>query len=129
APELVRIERWLNSDGFKIADQKGKVVVLHFWTFDCINCRHNLPIYNRWYHDFDKGRVQFVGVHTPETRHEADLDALRSRIKRLGIEYPVAVDDQRSTWNAYENRYWPSIYLIDKHGRVRYRWEGELEYR
>src|SRR5690349_9805401 len=70
APELTQIDHWINSEGLKLADQRGKVVVLHFWTFGCINCQHNLPYYNRWQSDFAKDDVQIIGVHTPETSVE-----------------------------------------------------------
>ncbi len=110
APELARITQWINSKPLALKDLRGKVVVLHFWTFGCINCQHNLPYYNRWRTDFAKDDVQIIGVHTPETTGEADEKNVRKR-------------------EAYKNRYWPSIYLIDKQGQVRYRWDGELEYR
>jgi peroxiredoxin len=127
APELVGIARWVNSDGMKVADLRGKVVVLHFWTFGCINCQHNLPLYNQWFADFAKDDVQIIGIHTPETTGEGDLEAVAANVQKLGIKYPVAVDNERATWDTYGNRYWPSIYLIDKQGRIRYRWDGELE--
>lgn len=128
APELAEIDQWINSDGLKLADQKGKVVVLHFWTFGCINCQHNLPYYNTWQADFAKKGVRIIGVHTPETSVEADPKNVRKEVKKLKIEYPVAVDGKGATWKAYQNRFWPSVYVIDKQGKIRYRWEGELEY-
>jgi thiol-disulfide isomerase/thioredoxin len=128
APELVGITRWINSDALTFDGQKGKVVVLHFWAFSCINCQRNLPYYNKWRKDFPEDKVQIIGVHTPETAQEADLDNVVNQVKRQGITYPIAVDNDRATWEAYQNRYWPSVYLIDKHGRMRARWEGELEY-
>jgi thiol-disulfide isomerase/thioredoxin len=128
APELTGVGHWINSDGLQLAGQKGKVVVLHFWTFGCINCQRNLPYYNKWREDFAKDDVRIVGIHTPETSREADLENVAEQVKKLGIKYPVAVDNQSSTWRAYENHYWPSIYLIDKQGTIRYRWDGELEY-
>lgn len=128
APELAEIESWLNSEGFQLGDLKGKVTILHFWTYGCINCKRNLPTYNKWYREFPKERVQMVGIHTPEFPREKDLPTIAAQVKQLGIEYPVAIDNQGATWRAYENRYWPCIYLIDKQGKVRYRWEGELEY-
>jgi peroxiredoxin len=128
APELTQIDRWINSDGLKLADQKGKVVVLHFWTYACINCQHNLPYYNKWQEDFAKEDVQIIGVHTPETNGEADPKNVSAEIKKLNIKFPVAVDLDSATWKAYDNHYWPSIYLIDKQGLIRYRWDGELEY-
>jgi peroxiredoxin len=128
APQFAGISQWLNSKPLTIESQRGKVVVLHFWTFDCINCQHNLPYYSRWRHDFAEKDVQIIGVHTPETSDEADAQQVASHVKQLGIEYPVAIDGNRATWAAYNNRVWPSVYLIDKQGRIRYRWDGELEY-
>lgn len=128
APEPVGITRWINSDPLTLESQRGKVVVLHFWTFGCINCQHNLPYYNQWREDFPAGSLQIVGVHTPESSGEADIESVVAHVKQLGIIYPVAVDNERATWQAYKNRYWPSIYLIDKTGRVRSHWDGELEY-
>jgi thiol-disulfide isomerase/thioredoxin len=120
APQLVGISHWLNSDRLTLESQRGKVVVVHFWTFGCINCQHNLPYYNGWRHDFSEKEVQIIGIHTPETTDEADEKQVASHINQFGIQYPVAVDGGRATWEAYNNRYWPSIYLIDKQGRIRY---------
>jgi len=128
APPIMGIGQWINSKPLALKDQLGKVVVVHFWTFGCINCRRNLPYYNSWRKDFAEREVQIIGVHTHESAHEADNDQVALQIKELGIKYPVAVDNDRATWKAYENRYWPGIYLIDKQGRVRFRWDGELEF-
>jgi thiol-disulfide isomerase/thioredoxin len=129
APELASIASWSNSDPITLADQKGKIVMLHFWAFSCINCQRNLPHYNQWRKDFAEDKVQIIGVHTPETADEADVSNVAVQVKKRGIKYPVAVDSDAATWKAYENRYWPTVYLIDQQGRVRYRWEGELEYK
>jgi thiol-disulfide isomerase/thioredoxin len=128
APELVGITQWINSKPLALEKLKGKVVVLHFWTFGCINCRHNLPYYNAWRTDFSNDQLEIIGVHTPETALEGDAKLVATRVKELGIKYPVAIDSDYATWKAYKNRYWPRIYLIDKRGRVRFRWDGELEY-
>ena len=129
AAELTGIGEWMNSDGITLAGQKGKVVVLHFWAFSCINCQRNLPRYNQWRKDFAAEKVAIIGVHTPETAAEADPQNVAAQVKKRNITYPVAIDKDGATWKAYENRYWPTVYLIDKQGRLRYRWEGELEYR
>ncbi len=129
APQLTEIADWINSDGLTLADQQGKVVVLHFWAFGCINCQRNLPRYNAWQKDFAQDQVQIIGVHTPETADEADSEKLAAQIRKRRIAYPVAVDRSAATWKAYENRFWPTVYVIDRRGRIRYRWEGELEYR
>jgi thiol-disulfide isomerase/thioredoxin len=112
-----------------LKELRGKVVVLHFWTFGCINCQRNLPYYNAWATDFAKDPLVIVGVHTPESKHEADSTALSEQIKQRKIEYPVVADPMSATWKAYNNRFWPAIYLIDKQGRIRQRWEGELEFK
>ncbi len=127
APELAGIKGWENSKGGKLADLKGQVVVVHFWTFGCINCQRNLPIYNAWQRDFGGKGLQIIGIHTPETADEAKTANIAEQIKNRGIEYPVAVDTEGATWKAFGNRYWPAIYLIDRDGKVRFRWEGELE--
>ena len=127
APELTQIDHWINSEGLKLADQRGKVVVLHFWTFGCINCQRNLPIYDAWQRDFSGKDVQIIGVHTPETDDEAKTEKIVAQVKKRHIEYPVAFDRDGDSWRAYGNRYWPAVYLIDRHGKVRFRWEGELE--
>jgi thiol-disulfide isomerase/thioredoxin len=128
APPFAGVSRWLNTNPLTIESQRGKVVVLHFWTFGCVNCQHNLPYYNRWRHDYAEKDVQIIGVHTPETTDEADAQQVAAHVKQLGIEYPVAIDGDHATWDAYKNRVWPSIFLIDKRGRIRDRWDGELEY-
>src|SRR5882672_9122049 len=86
APELTQIDQWINSKGLTLTSLKGKVVVLHFWTFECINCRHNLPYYNKWQSDFARDDVQIIGVHTPETSAEADPKNVSDQVKKLGIE-------------------------------------------
>ena len=103
--------------------------MLHFWTFGCINCQRNLPHYNKWQQEFAGHDVQLIGIHTPESAEESDPANVEASVKELGIKYPVAVDNDQATWQAYANRYWPSIYVIDKQGKVAYRWDGELEFR
>jgi thiol-disulfide isomerase/thioredoxin len=130
APELTG-DAWLNvPNGIRLtlASRKGKVTILHFWTFDCINCKHNLPAYSRWQKQFAAKGVLVIGVHTPETEAEHNLANVIRKVKELGITYPVLVDSARENWKHWQQRMWPTIYLIDKRGMVRYGWEGELEY-
>jgi thiol-disulfide isomerase/thioredoxin len=130
APELVG-GPWVNTPknvSVKLAGRKGKVTVVEFWTFGCINCRHNLPIYARWQKRFEKQDVVILGVHTPETDEEKVAGNVIRKVKSLGITYPVLLDQNGANWNRWSQQYWPTVYLIDKKGRVRYRWEGELEY-
>ncbi|MCX6914452.1 MAG: redoxin domain-containing protein [Verrucomicrobiota bacterium] len=130
APELTG-DSWLNlpkGSRLSIAILKGRVTIVHFWTFGCINCKRNLPAYSRWWKRFaDKG-VVVIGIHTPETEAERDPANVAKKVKELGIGYPVLLDAEHQNWNRWQQRIWPAIYLIDKQGRVRYLWEGELEY-
>jgi hypothetical protein len=89
----------------------------------------NYPWYKGWHDDLEKKGVTVIGVHTPETAGEADLDKVRQKVKDNGMAYPIAIDNAAKTWQAYGNQYWPSIYLIDKRGFVRYRWDGELNWK
>jgi peroxiredoxin len=129
APELRGIDEWINSKPTSLADLKGKVVVLHFWTFGWINCIRNYPWYTGWHKDFAKQGLTVIGVHTPETDEEKKIEEIRKKIKDNDIEYPVAVDGSGKSWQAWENHYWPAVYLIDKKGDVRYRWDGELNWK
>jgi thiol-disulfide isomerase/thioredoxin len=117
---------WLNTDK-PITFEKGKVYVVHFWTFGCINCKRNLPAYDRWVKHFGKD-VTFIGVHTPETESEKKFENVKDAVKRYGITYPVLFDPKSENWNRWQQQWWPTVYLIDKQGRVRYYWMGELEW-
>jgi thiol-disulfide isomerase/thioredoxin len=128
APNFVGINAWLNSDPLNIADLRGKVVLVDFWTFACINCIRTLPHVTRLYHTYkDKGLV-IVGIHTPEFPFEKATSNVQAAIKRFGIRYPVAQDNEFSTWNAYRNRYWPAQYIIDKSGKIVFEHAGEGQY-
>ena len=130
APELTG-DSWFNlpkGGKLSLASRKGKVTVVHFWTFACINCKHNLAAYDRWWRRFaDKG-VVVIGIHTPETEAERDPATVARKVRELGITYPVLLDPEHQNWNRWQQRVWPAIYLIDKQGRARYLREGELEY-
>ncbi len=131
APELTG-KLWLNlpsGSALSLASRKGKVTILHFWTYGCINCRRNLPAYDRWHKRFASKGVLVIGIHSPETEAERNPSNVEKKVKELGIAYPVLVDSERQNWNRWQQRAWPAICLIDKQGRVRYGWEGELEYR
>jgi len=122
---------WLNTPGktpIKLASRKGKVTIVHFWTFGCINCKRNLPAYNRWQKQFEKQGVVIIGVHTPETEYERSLSNVETHLKKLEVTYPVLLDNEGSNWQRWGQQIWPTVYLLDKWGRVRYRWIGELEY-
>ncbi|MEI2454426.1 MULTISPECIES: thioredoxin family protein [Lysobacter] len=128
APEFVGIDRWINSPPLTLAGLRGKVVLVEFWTYACINCIHVTPHVNEWHRRYrDRGLV-VVGVHTPEYEEERRPANVQAAVKRYAIEYPVALDNDYRTWNAYRNRFWPALYLIDRQGRVVYRHIGEGGY-
>jgi peroxiredoxin len=128
APEFARSTTWLQSKPLTMASLRGQVVVVHFWTFGCINCIHNYPAYKAWHEQYGGKGVTVIGIHTPEFEGEADVDRVRAKAKQNGLKFPVAVDNDKENWKNWDNRYWPSVYLIDKKGQVRYRWEGELDW-
>lgn len=128
APEFAGIERWFNSAPLQLADLKGKVVLVEFWTYSCINCIHVTPHVKEWYRRYRDQGLVVVGVHTPEYEEEHDPAQVQAAIERFGIEYPVAQDNGYRTWEAYGNRYWPAAYLIDREGRIVYRHYGEGAY-
>ena len=128
APDFTGTGAWLNSAPLDLKQLRGKVVLVEFWTFDCINCAHTVPYVKDWYARYrDKGLV-VVGVHTPEYPFERDTGNLKKALARFGIQYPVVQDNQYATWNAYGNQYWPALYLIDKNGKVVYTRVGEGHY-
>jgi thiol-disulfide isomerase/thioredoxin len=127
APEFTGVTDWINSGPLKLADQKGKVVVVHFWTNGCINCIHNYPHYRAWQDKYkDEKNLLIIGVHTPEFEPEKNVDRIKERMAKNKLTFAVAVDNEGANWIAWGNQYWPCIYLIDKTGTVRHRWEGEL---
>jgi peroxiredoxin len=128
APELTDVATWINSPGLTLASQRGKVVLLHFFTSDCGNCINNFAAYNRWFQAYNPNEVAMVGIHRPESDHERPVDRVREKITKHSIAYPVAVDNDSKNWNLWANHVWPSIYLIDRAGFVRYWWYGELNF-
>jgi thiol-disulfide isomerase/thioredoxin len=128
APDFAGIDTWINSAPLTLAQLRGKVVLVDFWTFACGNCINTLPSVKSWHAKYkDKGLV-VVGVHTPEFPFEQDTNNVKRAVERFGITYPVAQDNRYATWAAYGNQYWPAFYLIDKHGRVAYTHVGEGDY-
>jgi thiol-disulfide isomerase/thioredoxin len=107
---------------------RGKVVLIDFWTYSCINCLRTLPHLKAWYARYHRDGFEIVGVHTPEFAFEHSLSNVRSACKRLGVTYPVALDNDYGTWNAYANQYWPAEYLVDRRGHIRRVHFGEGEY-
>ncbi|MBP0588686.1 thioredoxin family protein [Paraburkholderia sp. LEh10] len=128
APEFTGIDKWLNSQPLTLQQLRGKVVLVDFWTYTCINCIHTLPETEGWYQKYkDKGLV-VIGVHTPEYGFERETKNVSAAIAQYGLHYPVAQDNHYATWNAYGNQYWPAFYLIDKKGNVVYSHYGEGDY-
>jgi thiol-disulfide isomerase/thioredoxin len=128
APELTNTT-WLNVDSpLRLANLRGKVVLLDMWTFDCINCQHVLPALKGWHDQYANKGLVIIGNHYPEFSHEADLNNLKAAVAQNGILYPVAQDNDGKTWTAYRNQYWPTMYLIDKKGHIRYVHIGEGAY-
>ena len=127
APELTGVTDWVNAKPLTLADQKGKVVVLHFWTNGCVNCVNNYPHYRAWQDKYkDSKELLLLGVHTPEFDGEKDVARIKERMTKHKLTFAVAVDNDMATWKAWGNRYWPCVYVVDKAGNVRHRWEGEL---
>jgi cytochrome c biogenesis protein CcdA/thiol-disulfide isomerase/thioredoxin len=131
APDFTGIKAWLNTpDGapLTLARLRGKVVLVDFWTYSCINCLRTLPYLEAWYRTYAKDGFVIIGVHTPEFAFEHEVSNIREATHEYGVRYPVAVDNDYGTWNAYGNQYWPAEYLIDARGHVREAKFGEGEY-
>jgi cytochrome c biogenesis protein CcdA/thiol-disulfide isomerase/thioredoxin len=132
APEFIGNQDWFNTPGdrpLKLSDLRGHVVLVDFWTYTCINCIRTLPYLTAWDKRYRKDGLVIVGVHTPEFPFERDAGNVEEAIEANGIEYPVVQDNDQTTWNAYENQYWPAEYFIDADGNVRYAHFGEGEYK
>ena len=128
APEFKRIDNWINSSPKNLQDLRGKVVLVEFWTYSCINCVRVMPHVKQWHAKYKDQGLVVIGVHTPEYGYEKKLSNVRAAVQRFGITYPVAQDNGYETWNAYGNRYWPAMYLIDQQGRIVYQHFGEGQY-
>jgi cytochrome c biogenesis protein CcdA/thiol-disulfide isomerase/thioredoxin len=128
APELTGIAQWLNSQPLTLAQLKGKVVLVDFWTYSCINCLRTLPNNKAWYQQYGPDNFVLIGVHTPEFAFEKETSNVQKSLKQFNITYPVAQDNDYKTWNAYKNEYWPAEYLIDAKGHIRKVDFGEGEY-
>ncbi|KVZ30419.1 thioredoxin [Burkholderia multivorans] len=128
APDFAGIERWHNSAPLTLDRLRGKVVLVDFWTYSCINCIHTIPYVNDWYWKYRDQGLVVVGVHTPEYPFERGAKNVADAIARFGIRYPVAQDNRYDTWRAYGNQYWPALYLIDANGKIVYTRYGEGAY-
>jgi cytochrome c biogenesis protein CcdA/thiol-disulfide isomerase/thioredoxin len=127
-PSLAGAVQWLNSPELSAEALRGKVVLVDFWTYDCINCQHTLPYVKDWAKKYEKDGLVVIGVHTPEYGYERIIDNVKDQVKKLGITYPVAIDNNYTIWRNFDNQYWPAHYLIDAKGQVRYSHFGEGRY-
>lgn len=128
APKIIPGGQWFNSKNLSLSDLKGKVVLIDFWTYSCINCQRTLPYLKTWWDKYSDKDFVIIGVHSPEFEFEKNPDNVRRAIEDFGIKYPVVQDNEFSTWRAYNNRYWPAKYLVDKDGNIRYTHFGEGAY-
>ena len=127
-PELGAATGWLNSDPLSPAGLRGKVVVVQFCTFSCINWLRTLPYAKAWAEKYRDAGLVVLGVHSPEFPFEHDLDKIRSALDAMGVGYPIAVDNDFAIWRAFDNAYWPALYFVDAEGRIRHHHFGEEDY-
>ena len=128
APEFTGIVAWENSAPLTLSSLRGKVVLVDFWTYSCINCQRTIPFLRQWWDKYKGDGFVIVGVHSPEFDFEKNVDNVRRAAKDYGVTWPIAVDSNMATWSAYRNNYWPAEYLIDKSGQIRRAHFGEGEY-
>lgn len=128
APELKGINNYINTEPITLADLKGKVVLIDFWTYSCINCIRTIPYLNAWHEKYADEGLVIVGVHSPEFDFEKNPANVQAAVSNFDISYPVVQDNDMETWKAYENRYWPRKYLIDDEGFIRFDHIGEGAY-
>ena len=128
APDFVGISNWFNSKPLNIADLRGKVVLVDFWTYGCVNCVNTLPRVTELYAKYKDRGLVVVGIHTPEFPFERSASNVQAALKRHGITYPVGQDNESQTWNAYRNQYWPAQYIVDQNGKIVFQHDGEGQY-
>ena len=128
APEFAGTQEWVNSVPFSMASQLGKVVLIDFWTYSCINCIRTLPFLQTWHERYADEGLVIVGVHTPEFEFEKVYDNVVDATVDMGVAWPVVQDNDYAVWSSYSNRFWPAKYLVDKDGVIRYRHFGEGKY-
>ena len=127
-PPLGGATGWLNSQPLTAADLRGKVVLVDFWTYTCINWLRSLPYVRKWAEKYKDQGLLVIGVHAPEFRFEKDVDNVRRAAKDMKIDFPIAIDNDYAIWRAFDNHYWPALYVIDAQGRIRHHQFGEGEY-
>jgi thiol-disulfide isomerase/thioredoxin len=130
APEIKTTGKWINTDKeLSLADLKGKVVLLQFWTFGCYNCTNTTPYINGWYEKYGAEGLEIIGIHCPEFDNEYKLENVIEHVKELGIKYPVLTDNNFSNWREYDVHAWPTMFIVDKEGNIRYKKVGEGSYK
>ena len=128
APLFGEASEWLNSPPLTASDLRGKVVLVDFWTYTCINWLRSLPYVRAWAEKYrDRGLV-VIGVHAPEFAFEKNVDGVRRAAKDMGIDYPIVIDNDHAIWRAFKNEYWPALYFVDARGQIRHHVFGEGEY-
>ena len=127
APEISS-GNWINSEPLTLKGLRGRVVLIEFWTFACYNCQNTLPTIKMWDMRYRDQGLTIIGVHTPELDYERDIDNLRREVAKSGIKYPIVTDNDYTTWKTYNVEAWPTIFLLDKQGRVRWTRVGEGAY-
>ena len=128
APEFIGKE-WLNTEKpLTMADRKGKVTLVYFWTFACYNCQNNMPAIRRITEAFKKDGVETISIHTPEIAEEKVVANVKKAIEKRSIKYPVLIDGEYANWKAWGTDVWPCLYVVDKHNIIRGGWLGELNY-
>lgn len=128
APELIDSSHWAGGSPTSLSENRGNVVLLHFYAFQCHNCVANFAHYNRWHSQLAKRGVRVIGIQTPETATERDVKQVQNAAKDKGFKFPVLIDLESSNWDAWSNTMWPTVYVIDKNGYVRFWWQGELNW-
>lgn len=129
APEIKNKGKWINTDKeLTLEDLKGKVVLIEFWTFGCYNCTNTLPYLKQWYEKYKSDQFEMIGIHCPEFDNERNFENVKTNVEKLGIKYPVLTDNEFSVWQKYDVHAWPTIFLIDKNGEIRYKKIGEGKY-
>lgn len=128
APELIDSDEWAGTGRTTLEAERGKVVLVHFYAFQCHNCVANFEHYNRWHESLSNKGVTVLGIQTPETSAERDSKLVQRAAKEHGFEFPVLIDLKKSNWEAWGNTMWPTVYVVDKKGYIRYWWQGELNW-
>lgn len=128
APDFAPEAHWLSDSPGQLTDLRGKVVIVHFYAYQCINCQRNFAHYNDWRQRWSNDQVVVVGIQTPETRLERDAAQVQAASKKDGFQFPVLMDSDNAHWNAWGTTMWPTVYIVDQRGYIRMWWQGELNW-